>query len=50
MVRNIVGTLLGIGRGKLPKGSMRRILKRKDRTIAPAPAKAQGLTLLKVEY
>lgn len=50
MVRNIVGTLLGIGRGQLPKGSMRRILKSKDRTIAPAPAKAQGLTLLKVEY
>ena len=50
MVRNIVGTLLGIGRGKLSKGSIRQILKRKDRTIAPAPAKAQGLTLLKVEY
>lgn len=50
MVRNIVGTLLGIGRGQLPKGSMRRILKSKDRTDAPAPAKAQGLTLLKVEY
>ena len=50
MVRNIVGTLLRIGSGKLPKGSMRRILARKDRSIVPAPAKAQGLMLLKVEY
>ena len=50
MVRNIVGTLLRIGSGKLPKGSMRQILKRKDRTIAPGPAKAQGLMLVEVKY
>ena len=50
MVRNIVGTLLRIGRGQLPKGSMRQILKRKDRTIAPGPAKPQGLMLVEVKY
>ncbi len=50
MVRNIVGTLLGIGRGQLPKGSMRRILARKDRTVTPAPAKPQGLMLVEVKY
>ena len=50
MVRNIVGTLLQVGNGKLPKGSMRRILSRKDRTVAPAPAKAHGLTLVEVKY
>ncbi|MBI3617874.1 MAG: tRNA pseudouridine(38-40) synthase TruA [Candidatus Omnitrophica bacterium] len=50
MVRNIVGALLQIGRGKLSKGGMRQILKRKDRSVAPAPAKAQGLTLVEVKY
>lgn len=50
MVRNIVGTLLRIGSGKLPKGSIRQILKRKDRAAAPAPAKPQGLTLIEVKY
>ena len=50
MVRNIVGTLFGIGSGKLPKGSIHQILKRNDRTIAPAPAKAQGLALVEVKY
>lgn len=50
MVRNIVGTLLSIAAGQLPKGSTKKILKSKDRTTAPAPVKAQGLYLLEVEY
>ena len=50
MVRNIVGTLLEIGRGHLPAGSVQKILSKKDRTVAPATAKPYGLTLLKVEY
>ena len=50
MVRNIVGTLLDIGRGKLPKGSMRKILSRKNRYFAGPTAKAKGLTLLRVTY
>ncbi len=50
MVRNIVGTLLEIGRGKLPKGSMEMILLKKDRSAAGDTAKAKGLVLLKVLY
>ena len=34
MVRNIVGTLIDIGRGYLAPGSMKNILKAKDRTKA----------------
>ncbi|MFC1510638.1 tRNA pseudouridine(38-40) synthase TruA [Candidatus Omnitrophota bacterium] len=50
MVRNIVGTLLEIGSGKKPKGSMQTILKNKNRTMAGQTAKACGLMLLKVIY
>jgi len=50
MVRNIVGTLLEIGRGKLPAGSMRKILRAKDRTKAGPTAPAKGLCLLRVRY
>lgn len=50
MVRNIVGTLLEIGSGKLPKGSIKKILKAKDRKAAGTSAKAEGLCLLNVTY
>ena len=50
MVRNIVGTLLAIGSGRLPKGSMKRILEKKSRLAAGQTAKAKGLCLLKVKY
>ncbi|MBU1087003.1 MAG: tRNA pseudouridine(38-40) synthase TruA, partial [Candidatus Omnitrophica bacterium] len=50
MVRNIVGTLIEIGRGKLPKGSMRKLLDVKDRTYAGPTAPALGLCLIKVIY
>jgi tRNA pseudouridine38-40 synthase len=50
MVRNIVGTLLEIGRGKLPKGSMKKILVAKDRKKAGPTIEAKGLSLLKVRY
>ncbi|MBF0478195.1 MAG: tRNA pseudouridine(38-40) synthase TruA [Candidatus Omnitrophica bacterium] len=50
MVRNIVGTLLAVGTGKLPKGSVKRILTQKDRTMAPETAKPQGLCLVSVKY
>ena len=50
MVRNIVGTLLAIGSGQLPKGAMRRILAQKSRKLAGQTAPAQGLCLLKVTY
>lgn len=50
MVRNIIGTLLEIGRGRLPPGSLRSILKAKDRTKAGPTASACGLYLLQVKY
>ncbi|MEW6101165.1 MAG: tRNA pseudouridine(38-40) synthase TruA [Candidatus Omnitrophota bacterium] len=50
MVRNIVGTLIEIGRGKLKKGSLREILAAKDRSYAGPTAPAQGLCLMKVKY
>ena len=50
MVRNIAGTLIEIGRGKMPKGTMSRLLKIKDRTYAGPTAPACGLCLLKVKY
>jgi tRNA pseudouridine38-40 synthase len=50
MVRNIVGTLLEIGRGKFPAGSMRKILRLKNREAAGPTAPARGLVLVKVKY
>ena len=50
MVRNIVGTLVEVGRGKLEPGDILRILKAGDRTRAGPTAPAQGLCLVRVEY
>lgn len=50
MVRNIVGTLIEIGRGKMPPNSMRRILLAKDRRLAGPKVAACGLCLRKVKY
>ena len=50
MVRNIVGTLLEIGRGKFSKGSMIKILKSRNRKRAGPTLPAKGLCLLKVKY
>jgi tRNA pseudouridine38-40 synthase len=50
MVRNIVGTLLEVGRGKLVPGDIPRILATHDRTQAGPTAPAQGLCLMMVEY
>jgi tRNA pseudouridine38-40 synthase len=50
MVRNIVGTLMEVGRGKIAPDEILRILKARDRTIAGPTAPAQGLCLMKVEY
>jgi len=50
MVRNIVGTLLDIGTGKLPKGSLKKILDQKNRAAASKTAPAHGLCLVKVKY
>ena len=50
MVRNIVGTLLAVGSGKIHKGSVSKLLKAKNRKLAPATAPAQGLCLMSVRY
>ena len=50
MVRNIVGTLVDIGRGYLPSGSMKNILNQKDRTKAGPTAPAKGLFLTNIQY
>lgn len=50
MVRTIAGTLLEIGRGKLPESVVADILKTKNRAIAGPTAPAKGLCLIKVEY
>jgi tRNA pseudouridine38-40 synthase len=50
MVRNIVGTLIQIGRGKSVKGYLKKILLLKDRRFAGETAQAYGLCLLKVKY
>ena len=50
MVRNIVGTLMEVGRGKLVPADVTRILAARDRTLAGPTAPAQGLCLVKVEY
>lgn len=50
MVRNIVGTLIEVGRGKFAQGSMKRILVGKDRREAGPTAPANGLCLIDVRY
>jgi len=50
IVRNIVGTLIEIGRGKLSPGSLKKILLSKDRKTAGPTAPARGLCLVKVNY
>ena len=50
MVRNIVGTLIEIGRGKMKPGAMKMILNKKNRKFAGPTAPAKGLCLLRVKY
>jgi tRNA pseudouridine38-40 synthase len=50
MVRNIVGTLVEIGRGSLAPSDLTRILYARDRTAAGPTAPARGLYLVEVIY
>jgi tRNA pseudouridine38-40 synthase len=50
MVRNMVGTLVEIGRGKMPPDKMKEILESKDRSAAGQTAPACGLFLEKIVY
>jgi tRNA pseudouridine38-40 synthase len=50
MVRNIVGTLVEVGKGRLAPEDVGRILEARDRRLAGPTAPAQGLCLVQVEY
>ncbi|NLE30205.1 MAG: tRNA pseudouridine(38-40) synthase TruA, partial [Phycisphaerae bacterium] len=50
MVRNIVGTLVEVGRGHWPPEKVAEILVRRDRTLAGPTAPPQGLCLMSIEY
>ncbi len=50
MVRNLIGTLLFVGSGKILPGQVSNILKSKDRALAGDTAPAYGLCLLEVIY
>jgi tRNA pseudouridine38-40 synthase len=50
MVRNIVGTLVRVGRGQQPAGWPTEVLVARDRTRAGMAAPAQGLFMLWVKY
>jgi tRNA pseudouridine38-40 synthase len=50
MVRNIVGTLVAVGLGRLDPSEMEAILDSQDRRRAGATAPAQGLFLVEVKY
>lgn len=50
MVRNIVGTLLPVGRGEMPLDSVGRILKARDRRVAGVTALPNGLYFKGVYY
>ncbi len=50
MVRNIVGTLVDIGRRRWPPEYMHELLASRDRTRAGATAPPDGLVLMRVRY
>lgn len=50
MVRAVVGTLIDVGRGKIPPNSVQQILTLKDRSKAGTSAPAHGLYLSDVIY
>ena len=50
MVRTIIGTLIGVGRGRLKEGSVKKILRERKRSLAGPTAPARGLSLIKVRY
>ncbi|MGZ6028048.1 MAG: tRNA pseudouridine(38-40) synthase TruA [Myxococcaceae bacterium] len=50
MVRNIVGSLVEVGRGKRPPRWVGEVLAATDRTLAGPTAPAHGLTLVEVTY
>ena len=50
MVRIVVGTLVDLGRGRIPEDAPTRMLATGDRSAGGMTAPAAGLTLLRVIY
>jgi tRNA pseudouridine38-40 synthase len=50
MVRNMVGTMLEIGRRRISLAEFQELFSRRDRTLAGFTAPAHGLVLLRVRY
>ena len=50
MVRNMVGTLLELGRGRITFEQFQELFRRRDRTRAGFTAPAHGLVLMRVRY
>lgn len=50
MVRNIVGSLMEVGCGNQPEGWIAELLAAKDRKLAAATGRAEGLYLVAVDY
>ncbi len=50
MVRNLVGTMLEVGKGNMPPAAIPKVLAALDRSAAGPTAPAKGLWLISVEY
>ncbi len=50
MVRCLVGTLVGVGKGKIALSDIRDLLKEHNRALAGVTVPAHGLTLVKIDY
>ena len=50
MVRNLIGTLVAVGRGRLTPEAVGRLVASGERSLAPATAPASGLCLVRVAY
>lgn len=50
MVRNLVGTFLEVGRGRMQPSDIAAVLRGKNRTLAGPTAPAKGLCLMRVLY
>jgi tRNA pseudouridine38-40 synthase len=50
MVRNMAGTLLAVGCGRMSIEEFEALFSQRDRTLAGSTAPAHGLILLKVRY
>jgi tRNA pseudouridine38-40 synthase len=50
MVRNIVGSLIGVGAGERPRSWIAEVLAARDRTVAGPTAPPQGLVFVGPVY